>query len=260
MAKDSSPPKTEKLTEAWAQYFWDGRYPASRFLTGMKVETMPDAPPCRDSLKGTPEKYFLPVDPYKGETIMTFKDEGNVRVSLRGGKKIFLPKSPNRFYDSFYVSSNGFVTFGSDPKDRDFIPILPAHWQDVRMSVLFTDLFPRNGGKVTWQQLEDKVVVSWVDVPMFFEIPGAPRNMFQVIFYDSGKVDFAWASVSASIAIVGESYGHPARRFGKETGEFGGIRELEWCRPQDQWETPSSPPPDGGGKGDNKGGKDNKGK
>ena len=66
-------------------------------------------------------------------------------------------------YNSFFVGSNGYLTFTQF--DTDYTENLPDHFRTARISVLFDDLNPSLSGQVSWQQLPDRVVVTWEAVP-----------------------------------------------------------------------------------------------
>ena len=66
-------------------------------------------------------------------------------------------------YSSFYVGSNGYLTFTRS--DMDYTENLTDHFNTARISVLFDDLNPSVSGQISWKQLSDRVVVTWDAVP-----------------------------------------------------------------------------------------------
>ena len=45
---------------------------------------------------------------------------------------------------------------------------LEKHFLNPRVSALFDDLDPTQGGSVSWKQLADRVAVSWINVPEWY--------------------------------------------------------------------------------------------
>jgi len=139
----------------------------------------------------------LPTNP-TGGTMLNLDDDDSLPVSPSGGTVIFYGDT----YSSFYVGSNGFITFGES--DFSFQKSLPIHFSAKRISGLFDDLDPTSGGMVSWKELADRVAVSWENVPQFGE---SDSNTFQVEMFFDGRIQISWLSVGASDAIVGLSEG-----------------------------------------------------
>jgi hypothetical protein len=140
----------------------------------------------------------LPVNPRAG-TVLSLGNDDSVRVDLTRGQTVqFFGVS----YDHLYVSSNGSITFdqpGAGTKD-----LLAEHLATLGISGLSTDLNPEAGGTVRYQQLSDRVVVSWVDVPLSGHATG---NTFQIEIFNDGWIQIAWLDVASQEAIVGLSDG-----------------------------------------------------
>jgi hypothetical protein len=69
---------------------------------------------------------------------------------------------------------------------------------------LFNDLNPSASGRVSWQQLSDRMVVTWEAVADYGT--GNPDTM-QVEMYFDGRIQLAWLAVASQDAIVGLSNG-----------------------------------------------------
>jgi len=107
-----------------------------------------------------------------------------------------------------FVGSNGFITFGSG--DTDFTESISEHLiPQPRISVFFDDLFPGIAGndrQVYVNQLADpnRLVVTWDRVPEFFN---AGSNTLQAVLFESGRIQFGYAGMTAPDAVVGLSPG-----------------------------------------------------
>lgn len=139
----------------------------------------------------------LPTDPTGGTELM-LSDDSSVSVSLGSGKTVVLY---GQSYSSFYVGSNGYITF-TQP-DTDYSETLADHFDTPRISVLFDDLSPSEDTTVSWRQLSDRVVVTWEAMTEY----GTGSNTLQVEMYFDGRIQLAWLGVTTPDAIVGLSDG-----------------------------------------------------
>ncbi len=155
----------------------------------------------------------LPTDP-TGSTALTLPDNWYVNVSLGSGKTVALY---GQSYGSFYVGSNGYLTFTQS--DTDYSESWADHFDTPRISALFDDLDPSAGGQVSWKQLSDRVVVTWEAVP---EVGTAGLNTMQVEMYFDGRIQLAWLVVASQDGIVGLSNG---------LGLPGGFTETNFREP-----------------------------
>ena len=85
------------------------------------------------------------------------------------------------------------------------------HFNMPRVSGLFVDLSPLAGGAVSWKQLEDRVVITWLDVP---EHSPSNSNTFQIELYFSGYVRISYLSLDAADGLAGLGYRHGDHRLG----------------------------------------------
>ena len=149
----------------------------------------------------TQQVVAFPVDP-SARTIVSLGDDDYAEVKLLYRQIHFYGIG----YDTFYIGSNGYVTFTSG--DTHYLEGLTYHFDLPRISALFDDLDPSAAGTIWWKQLTDRVVVTFEDVP---EFSIANSNSFQIeIFYD-GVVRITWLGVAATDGLVGisEGYGIP---------------------------------------------------
>lgn len=113
---------------------------------------------------------------------------------------------PFDFYDgSFstaYIGSNGYVTFAAG--DTTYSETWGAHFDQPRISMLFDDLNPSDGGTVTYGQQGDAFVVTWQGIP---EFSSSNSNTFQVAWRQNGEIVMAWMGIDSGDSIVGLSPG-----------------------------------------------------
>jgi secreted trypsin-like serine protease len=132
----------------------------------------------------------FPTDP-EGGTLLSLTDDDYEEVSLADGAQISLYGVG---YTSFYVGSNGYITF--DAGDEDYSESLSDHFDQPRISALFDDL---NGEEITWTQLEDRAVVTYQEVD---------GNNFQIEMFFSGVIRITYLNIDAYHAVVGLSEGY----------------------------------------------------
>jgi hypothetical protein len=140
----------------------------------------------------------FPTDP-AGGTPLSPGEDGSTLVTLSGGATIPLYGVS---YGSFYVNANGYLTFGAD--DFDYTETFDEHFSLPRVSILFDDFSPQNGTGVSWQQLTDRVVVTYLNVP---EYSNTGSNSFQVELYFDGRIVLSYLGITANDGIVGLSDG-----------------------------------------------------
>jgi hypothetical protein len=142
----------------------------------------------------------LPTDP-SGGTSLTFSDfdDGSTSVSLSGGATVSIYGTS---YSSFYIGTNGFITFGSG--DTDYEESLADHFSQPRVSGWFDDLNLETGGSLTWKQLADRATITWQDIP---EYGASNSNTFQIELYFNGDIRISYLDMDAGDGIAGLSAG-----------------------------------------------------
>ncbi|MBN2020454.1 MAG: S8 family serine peptidase [Sedimentisphaerales bacterium] len=142
------------------------------------------------------------IDP-AGGTVVTLGDDDYIEVILDGATL----KHYGREYDRFFIGSNGYITFENGDIAR--AESLEGHFALPRISALFDDLDPSAGGTVSVMQLEDRVVVTFEDVPEFGLLNA---NNFQIEMLYSGKIVLTLLDIAAKDGLVGlsDGQGQPA--------------------------------------------------
>ncbi|MCK4342702.1 MAG: hypothetical protein KAY37_13375 [Phycisphaerae bacterium] len=138
----------------------------------------------------------LPTDPSGGTTLPLSDDDYE---SVSPSTNVWLYGTS---YSSFYVGSNGYITFGSG--DTDYNESLTDHFNRPRVSAVFDDLNPSSGGTVSWKETADHVAVTWENVP---EFSSGNSNTFQIELYFDGKITISWLRVDSNDSVVGLSQG-----------------------------------------------------
>lgn len=181
----------DALPDYFTEYFDVGPFD----LENRSVIFLPDTGPS-GYCAYTREITGLPTDP-AGHTVLPLWDDDAALVTLVG-RSVLLYGSAR---DRFYVGSNGYITF--DAGDTHYVESLERHFSLPRISPLFRDFLPVDG-QVTWQQLDDRAVVTYNGVSEWVE---PNTNTFQVeLFYD-GRIVFSYLAVDANSGIAGLSEG-----------------------------------------------------
>jgi C1A family cysteine protease len=146
----------------------------------------------------TQVSYEFPTDP-AGGTTLPLGDEGYAQVLLSGGKEV---KFYGDSYSSFYVGSNGYITFTEG--DTAYKDTLETHFNLKRISLLLDDLNPAMGGTISVKELEDRVAVTYQDVPEYYSVG---KNTFQLEMFFSGVIRMTWLYMFQQCGTVGISNG-----------------------------------------------------
>jgi hypothetical protein len=67
------------------------------------------------------------------------------------------------------------------------------------------DLNPEQSGDIYVDQFNDRVVVTWVDIPEYDKYDG---NTFQAEIYFDGRIQLAWLDITVTRGLVGLSPGN----------------------------------------------------
>ncbi len=138
----------------------------------------------------------LPFDP-SGGSILALGDDDSQSVDIPFGFDFYGVE-----YNTAYVGSNGYLTFGSG--DTGYDESFGSHFNLPRISMLFDDLNPSIGGTVSWKIVGDAFVVTWSGVS---EYNTSNSNTFQISLFESGEMMLAWGSLDVGDAILGLSPG-----------------------------------------------------
>jgi len=140
----------------------------------------------------------FPVDPRDSKEVF-LGDDSFWQINLGGGEQVWFYGKSNSV---FYIGSNGYVTFGEG--DSSVSPTLLAHFQRARIAALFNDLDPSSAGRISWNQLGDRAVVTFQNVPEYLE---NNSNNFQIEMFYDGRIRITYLSVAARNGLVGLSRG-----------------------------------------------------
>jgi uncharacterized repeat protein (TIGR01451 family) len=140
----------------------------------------------------------FPTDP-AGGTILALGDDDARPVTLSGGAEVALFGSRTNV---FFVGSNGYLTFGAG--DSNFFPIPFFHFSRPRISALFADHDPGEGGQISWKQLSNLVAVTFLDVPSH---SSDATNSYQVELFFDGRIRMTYLRLDSTEGLVGLSPG-----------------------------------------------------
>ncbi|MBN2843567.1 MAG: hypothetical protein JXM68_10775 [Sedimentisphaerales bacterium] len=181
-----------------ANYFTERFLPGACDLSGVSISFVPD---------GSDNYYFacrshidtLPIDPQSGTAVFDLSqgsnDERMETVYLANGKSISLY---GQLWSVLHICSNGYIAFDSTKINYNFD--LYEHFSRPHISMYYSDLNPPLGDSVTWQQLEDQVVVTFAGVP---EFGTSVLRTFQVQMFYDGMIVLSWLNVSGNSKDVG---------------------------------------------------------
>jgi C1A family cysteine protease len=174
-------------------YFTEKMPDSQRQLSYQMLTLKPNNSPSSYSACTT-RAFAFPTDP-SGGIELTLGDDDYVQVNLTGGKQV---KLYGQSYNSFYVGSNGYITFdqGDTTDDR----LISEHFRLKRISALLEELDPSSGGTVSYKQLDDRVAVTFQNVAPF-------SNSFQIEMFYSGVIRITWLYIFVQWPVIGISNG-----------------------------------------------------
>jgi subtilisin family serine protease len=107
-------------------------------------------------------------------------------------------------YDRFYIGSNGYVTYGNG--DSAYAALLENHFARPRISGLFADLNPPHAECISYKQLDDRVVVTFEDVPLWEDKDATSSFQIEMFFVD-GTIRVTWLESAGTASVSGLSEG-----------------------------------------------------
>ncbi len=140
------------------------------------------------------------TSPYDG-TPVTLGDNDAVEITLSDGKQLALYGEK---YSSFFIGSNGYITFTAPDTEND--PSVDAHFDLPRISGIFTDLKPDQGGTVYWKQYTNRVVVTF-DKVFLSNIITENQVNFQIEMFFDGRIVITWLELDLYGGLIGLSEG-----------------------------------------------------
>lgn len=163
----------------------------------------------------------LPTNPTGGTTLTLGDDSPSAQVTLADGKQVVLYGVA---YSSFYVNPNGHITFTI--ADSANFESFATHFNKPRISALLDDLNPVTGGSVSWKQMDDRVAVTYLNVPQYF-VTG-DSNTFQIEMYFDGRIRITYLEIGATDGLAGLSAGGglPALLIPSDLSAYGACGPL----------------------------------
>jgi hypothetical protein len=147
--------------------------------------------------RGLKLRDFLGADGKPGSGNNGYRD-----VSLAGASFPFY----GNFYDTVYVGTNGYITFGQgDTSARISAASLASEMP--RIAPLWADLNVNDGGNLYYNRLEDHHLITWDSAR---EILYGGKSTFQAALYDDGRIAFVYKKVKARSSLTGISPGKSA--------------------------------------------------
>lgn len=115
-------------------------------------------------------------------------------------------------YDTLYISFFGSIEFQNslsstqEKKEKDITEV-ERHFYSPRISI-----FPinniNNTGTISYAQLQNRLVITYENVPTLNNEESEVRNTFQIEFYFNGKIKINYLNVDTNAkGVIGLSYG-----------------------------------------------------
>ncbi|MBI5383603.1 MAG: M36 family metallopeptidase [Verrucomicrobia bacterium] len=140
----------------------------------------------------------FPTDPAGGTTV-SLEDESSIAVTLSGEATVAIY---HRRTNVFFIGSNGYLTL--DRGTNSYIEWPGSHFDLPRVAALFDDLDPERGGTISWKQLDDRVAITFLNVPEYHRTAG---NSFQIELFFDGRIRLTYLALAASDGLAGLSAG-----------------------------------------------------
>jgi len=181
------------LTIQSTDYFTE-RMPNYRRLMDYLILTLTPCESPASYTACTKRAWDFPTDPAGGFEL-TLGDNDYEFYTLSQGRQV---KLYGQSYDSFYVGSNGYITF--EEGDTSDARTINTHFSLKRISALLEELDPSSQGTVSVKELDDRVAVTFDDVDPF-------SNSFQIEMFYSGVIRITWLEIFVQWPVVGISNG-----------------------------------------------------
>ena len=136
-------------------------------------------------------------NPTTGATVVSLSDDDFETVSLNRAVPFY-----GTDYSTIFIGSNGFVTFDSGATTTG--ESLGNHFNRIQIAGLFDDLNPATGGTVSYEELADKLVITYDGVPQF---SSSDNNTFQIEIFYEGEIRITWTNIDATDGLAGLSNG-----------------------------------------------------
>ncbi len=159
---------------------------------------------------------LFPLVPGSGETSrpLALGDNESIELPLSVAHDHF-----GHVHGLLNVWSNGILTLGPASTAVGFVESPEDLFAAASVAVLWDDLDPGAAGSVTFDELPDRVAVSFDSVPevdpVTYEAVGS--NSFQAVLWNDGHIDLAWIDVSCTDGLVGVGDGSAIATIPSET-------------------------------------------
>lgn len=135
-------------------------------------------------------------------TVVNLGDDAYVEVPLADGKQVVLYGVS---YDRVFIGSNGYLTFTEgDTQNKESSE---NHFRIPRVSGLFDNLKPNEGGQIWWKQMDDRFVVTYHEVRVDGNFTDDTAS-FQIEMFFDGRIAITWLNVEAYDGLAGISAGN----------------------------------------------------
>jgi hypothetical protein len=186
--------------ESFGRVFVTGTWPATlqnRSLTFFPAETASGYTATNDAATA------LPVPFSDTSTTVTLADDASVMISLQEGRSI---NFNGVTYPSVHMASNGSITFGNG--DSQYLVTDANFHLFPRVTAGFADLDPTKGGRIWHQQLADRFVATWENVPFYSNTTPTNFTTQQVELFFDGRIRLTILASNPPAAVgLGLSYG-----------------------------------------------------
>ena len=134
-------------------------------------------------------------------TAVNLGDDAYVEVPLADGKQVVLYGVA---YDRVFIGSNGYLTFTEGDTQNKESP--ENHFSIPRVSGLFDNLKPNDGGQIWYKQLDDRFVVTYHEVRVDGNFTNDTAS-FQIEMFFDGRIAITWLNIEAYDGLAGISTG-----------------------------------------------------
>jgi len=134
-----------------------------------------------------------------GGSAFAMGDDDSQLVTLSGGQSVLLH---GEAYTAFHINSNGSITF--DAPDSFPVPNFGGYFNAPRIAPLWFDLDPSEGGTMYREQLADRYVVTWQQVPEWSQ---TDSTTMQLELFFAGGIRMTYLEVEADSGVSGLSEG-----------------------------------------------------
>lgn len=107
----------------------------------------------------------------------------------------FLFEFYGKSYNTAYVGSNGYITFGSGSYEYTNYPLPSAYAPSNLIAAFYDDLYPESSGDIYFQSFSDRAVVQFSGVNLY---NGSGKCTFQMVLHRNGKICFYYNSLTGT--------------------------------------------------------------